>query len=330
MAAYKASSRSTRDLVGHRLRHRVGQQAHHLLGRRRHLGPDRVVVAVRLHADRVDHGVRPATVDQVEQRRRDVVHLARVEGLDAEPLGQRAALGHRVDADHPFRTEVFADPGRELPDRSEAEHGQRAPARGVGVHHRLPRRGQDVGQVQELLVGRAVRDLDRAELGLRHAQIFGLAAGHRSVQRRVTEQRRALALGLDLGRLALGEQAALAHPAVPAGDVERDDDPVADGQVGDVRTDFLDDAHGLVPEDVTGLQVRSEHAVQVQVRPADRGRGHLDDHVVGLLDLRVRNLFDPHVRVALPRQSFHVLLLDIALNRSLRQPPNADETSLTR
>ena len=279
-----------------------------------------MVVTVGLHAHRVDHRVRSAAVDHVQQRRRHFVHLAGVERFDAEPLGQRAPFRHRVDADHPFYAEVFADAGGKLPDRSEAEYGQRAARRSVCVHHRLPRRGQDVGQVQELLVRGAVGDLDRTELGLGHAQVLGLAAGHRAVQRRVTEQGRALALGRDLRRLTLGEQPAGTHPAVPAGDVERDDDPVADGQVGDVRTDLLDDAHGLVTEDVARFQIWTEDAVQVQVRTADRGRGHLDDDVVGLLDPRIRNVYDLHVLVCLPRQGLHnfslVVLCIARWNRS--------------
>ena len=127
-----------------------------------------------------------------------------------------------------------------------------------------------------------VGHLDRTELGLRHPQVLSLAAGHRAVQRGVAEQRGALALGGDLGGLALGEQAALAHPAMPTGDVERNHHPVTDGEVGDVGADLLDHAHRLVAKHVAGLQVGPEHAIEVQVRTADGSRGNPDDRIVAL------------------------------------------------
>ena len=153
------------------------------------------------------------------------------------------------------------------------------PARDLGELHALPRGRQDVGQVEEPLVRVLVGHLDRAELGLRHAQVLGLPAGHRAVQAGVAEQARALALVAHLGGLALGVEAALAHPAVAAGDVERDDDAVAGLDVGDVGADLLDDAHRLVAEDVARGEVGAQDLVEVQVRPADRGRGDLDDRV---------------------------------------------------
>jgi hypothetical protein len=69
-----------------------------------------------------------------------------------------------------------------------------------------------------------------------------------------------------LSGLALGEKPALAHPAVPAGDIKRNHHPVSGPQTGDVRADLLDDPHGLVPENVAGLEERAEHSVQMQVR----------------------------------------------------------------
>jgi hypothetical protein len=53
---------------------------------------------------------------------------------------------------------------------------------------------------------------------------------------------------VDLGRLTLREELPLAHPAVPAGDIEGDHDAVAGLDVGDLGADLLDDAHRLVAE----------------------------------------------------------------------------------
>ena len=66
-----------------------------------------------------------------------VTGLVQADGLDAEPARGGAPFGHRVDADHPLHAEVPGDPRRELPDRSKAEHGQRAVLGHVGVDHCL-------------------------------------------------------------------------------------------------------------------------------------------------------------------------------------------------
>lgn len=50
-----------------------------------------------------------------------------------------------------------------------------------------------------------------------------------------------------------------------AGDLERDDDPVADGHFRHFAADLLDDPHRLVPEDVTLAHEGAERCVQVQV-----------------------------------------------------------------
>ena len=184
-------------------------------------------------------------------------------------------------------------------------HGDGAALLDVGVLHGLPRRGQDVGEVEVALVGHALGHLDRTELGLRHAQVLRLTARHRAVERGVAEQRGALALLADLGGLARGHQPAAAHPAVSAGDVERHDDAVADAKVAGIRPGLDDLTHRLVPEDVARLEERPEHLVEVEVGPADRRRRHLDDHVVGLLDGRVGHGLDADVALALPGQCSH-------------------------
>ena len=86
---------------------------------------------------------------------------------------------------------------------------------------------------------------------------------------------------------------------------ERDHDPVARGDIGDVGPDLFDDPYGLMAQDVARVEERAEHLVEVEVGAADAARGDLDDGVVGLLDDGVGYLFDPHVSLALPCQRFH-------------------------
>ncbi|HEY3752071.1 MAG TPA: alcohol dehydrogenase catalytic domain-containing protein, partial [Pseudonocardiaceae bacterium] len=102
---------------------------------------------------------------------------------------------------------VLGDPGAHLADRPEAEHGDAAALRDIGVGHGLPGGGQDVGQVDETVVGRPLGHLDRAVVAHRHPQVLGLPAGYRPVQRRVAEQGAAGALPRLLGGLALAHEA---------------------------------------------------------------------------------------------------------------------------
>jgi hypothetical protein len=96
-----------------------------------------------------------------------------------------------------------------------------------------------------------------------------------------------------------------AHPAIPAGDVEWDHDSVADAELGDPGADLLDDSHRFVPEHVSGIQIRREHGIEMQVGAAQAGARDADDDVVGLLDGRVRDGVDADVAGALPGKSSH-------------------------
>jgi hypothetical protein len=59
-----------------------------------------------------------------------------------------------------------------------------------------------------------------------------------------------------------------------------------------------------VTEDVARLEVRAEHAVQVQVRTADRCGGDLNYRVGRFLDAGIGYVRDRHVFVPLPGESF--------------------------
>ncbi|OEI68888.1 hypothetical protein Cus16_1377 [Curtobacterium sp. ER1/6] len=286
------------------LRELVGQQPG------RALGEPGDGVAVRLHADRVDDTVRAAPVGQVDQLRHHVV--VEVEHLDAVLRAEVATDLLRVDGEHAV-AQVLADARGELADRAEAEHRERAALGDLGVLHGLPRGRDDVAHEEPLVVSTGVGHLDGAVVGVRHAQVLGLAAGDLAVHLRVPEERGTGAVLLHLGGLALRLEAVLAHPAVPARDVERDDDAVADLEVRDGRADLLDDAHRLVAEDVALVDVRAEDPVQVQVGAADRRGGDPHDRVGRLLDGRVGDGLDGHLLGALPGQCAHVAFLSWSL-----------------
>ena len=268
--------------------------------------------AVRLHADGVEHRVRPAAAGHVADGVAEVVLvLAEVDDLDAAGAHALEPLGHQVDADHAVAL-VLGDPAGEVTDRAQAEDDEGAALGHVRVLHALPGGRQDVGEVGEPVVRRALGQLDVGELGLRHPQVLGLAAGHLAVELGEAEQRRAHALVAHLRRLALRVEVLLAHPAVPAGDLERDGDAVADLQVAALRADLDDLAHVLVAEDVAVAHERGQRLVEVQVGAADVRRRDPDDRVGRGLDERVGHLLDPNVALPVPGHCLHVVPPSIA------------------
>ena len=110
---------------------------------------------VRLHADRVDHGIRAPAGGQVAHRVADVVDLAQVERRTPRARARLQPASTQVDADHLADAAVQGDAARHVADRAQAEHEEGALRLGVGVRDRLPRGRQHVGQVDEPVVGRA-------------------------------------------------------------------------------------------------------------------------------------------------------------------------------
>jgi hypothetical protein len=220
--------------------------------------------AVGLNADRVDHRVRAAPAGQLAQRGGHVVNVVGIQDLDAMLAGHFEPLGHQIHTDDACAA-VPRDARGHLADRAESEDDDAAALGDRRVLYRLPGCGQNVRQKQEPFVGWALWNFDRSELGLRHPQVFRLAARHLAVQLGVAEQRGTHALVLDLGRFALGEQLLLAHPAMPAGDVERDDDPIARSDMGDLGAHLLDDAHRLMAEDVALLEKWPEDLIEMEI-----------------------------------------------------------------
>ena len=258
-----------------------------------------------LHADRVDDSIRSAPLGEVLEHVGDLVDVAHVDHLGAPRAGEVEAVVDEVDRDDAAHPAVQRTAQGELADGAEPEHGEGVVAADVGVVHRLPGRREDVGEVEEALVGQVARQLDGAEVGVRHPDALRLSAGHGAVEARVAEEAGALALRDVLGGLALGEEATLAHPAAAARDVEGHDDAIAGLEGRDVGAHLLDDAHELVTQHVTGLQVGSERPVEVQVGAADRGGGDADDGVGGLLDDGIGYLGHTDVLDAVPGECSH-------------------------
>ena len=260
---------------------------------------------MRLHAHGVDHRVCAATAGAVPDRLGHVVDLVPVQGLDSVPARHLDPVPYEVHPDYLVHALMPRDPAGHLPDRAEPENGERPALRRVGVSHRLPCRGQDIREEHEALVRRRLGHLDRAKVGLRHAQVLGLPARHLAVELRVAEQGGALLPVPHLGGLALGVELVVAHPAASAGDVERHDHAVSGRDVADFAAHLLHDAHRLMAEDVPLVDERAEYLIEVKVGPADARGGDPYDRVGRLFDFRVRDGVDADVTLAMPGHCLH-------------------------
>src|SRR5690606_747602 len=145
---------------------------------------------------------------------------------------------------------VHADARHELADGTEPEHGERASFRDIRVLHALPRGGQDVAEIQVTIVGEVRSHTNMVVISQRYPQILRLPTRHLAVELRVAEEGCTAAVLAHLGGLALRLQSLAAHETVAARDRERNDDAVADSQLGDIGADLYNDAHRLVSEDV--------------------------------------------------------------------------------
>jgi len=149
-----------------------------------------------------------------------------------------------------------------------APDGDRVAGLDAAVLRRHVAGGEDVGQEQHLLVGQAIGDFDRTDVGERYTGVLSLPPGVAAVQVRVAVDRRgrvAVSLfGQQRVRVGVVAQAPLAVPAViavAAADGEGDDHAVADLEVLDLATKLHDDTHELVAQDITLLHRRDKAVV---------------------------------------------------------------------
>ena len=263
-------------------------------------------VAGRLAADRVDAAIGTALVGPLHQFVVDV-GFGEIDRLGAAGFRHRQPLGHLVDCDHAAGAQQQRRADRELADGPAAPDRHGIPGLDLGIDGGHVAGREDVRKKERLLIGHAVRNLDRTDVRHRHPEILGLAAGIAAEHVAETEQpggrlphRLGRHLGIGVGAVAARKQPLLAEPALSAADGEGNDHPVADLEVGDLGSELDHLAHVLVAEDVAALHGRLVSVEQMKVRAADRTRGDLDDRVAGVLDLRIRNRVDPDVAFSVP------------------------------
>ena len=150
---------------------------------------------------------------------------------------------------------------------------------------------EDIREEQDLLVAESLRHLDRADVGIGHAEVFGLAAGiaaqHVGIAEQAGRRMPPELLGhlvIGVGALAAGEKALFAEEAFAAGDRKRHYDAVANLELLVFGSDFDDFAHGLMAENVALFHRGHDAVEQMQVRTADGAGRNFDDGVAAMLE----------------------------------------------
>src|SRR5438309_11501563 len=96
----------------------------------------------------------------------------------------------------------------------------------------------------------------------------------------------------------MARQSIMAKKAAAARNRKWDDDAIAFLQILHSGTRFFDYPHELVPEHHV-LLLWYDSIVNVQIRPADRGRGQPQDNVLRILDPRTVRIVDSHFRATM-------------------------------
>ena len=140
-------------------------------------------------ADGIDAGVRAAAVGQLLDAIIDVF-LLEIERQGAGSLRKREPLRHGIDGDDAFCPEQKRALDCELTDRTATPDRDGLTTLQIAEVRGHVAGWEDVGKKQHLFVAEAFGDLDRSNVRIRYAQIFGLSAGEPSQHMRIAEQAR--------------------------------------------------------------------------------------------------------------------------------------------
>ena len=243
----------------------------------------------------LEGNVGATAIDHLLQLRDDALGAAELGEVDGLDLGiallNEVQTPVLVDHDNALSTLHQGEIGAHLADGSCAPDGDDVALVDTSVDDTVPAGADHVGEVQSLLIGNIVGELEEVDVAVRHASVLRLTASETTREVRVSKHARGPAAvhgvldGVAVGALALRRQLLLAVEALAASDLEAGDDAVALLQVLDARTHLIDDTAELVAQDVALLQLDDGAMVQVQVAAADGAAGDLEDHVAVLEDL---------------------------------------------
>src|SRR5690606_34035155 len=206
-----------------------------------------------------------------------------VDGDGAASARHGQPLGHVVDTDHLPGAHHHRATNGELTHRPGTPDGHGVGGLDIALRRGLPAGRQDVAEKQHLLVGHAVGDHHRADVGVGHADVFGLAARVAAGEVGVAVEPGSGVAEQFVGDVLVAgatfahrEVAAPTLVALAADDGEGHHHAVADLELLVRRADLHDLAHELVAHDVAVFHAGHEAVVEMQVRAADRAGTDLD------------------------------------------------------
>ena len=142
---------------------------------------------MRFEPDGIDAFLRPLAAGQVVQTLDDAL-LLEIDCDGAAGARHAEPLGEPIDRNDLLRAEQDGAADRHLADRAGAPDGHGVSRFDVTLDRRLPSGRENVAEEQHLLVLDTVRDLDRRDIGVGNADIFGLAAGITARQVRIAKE----------------------------------------------------------------------------------------------------------------------------------------------
>src|SRR5579884_290005 len=235
----------------------------------------------------------------------DRISFAEVNGNGSNILRLLEALRHAVNhVDFGSATNKTTIGGHQA-NRSRAEDRHRFARRDLRQFRAVVPCGEDIGQQGKILfVLGPLWQLEGIKVCIRHAQVLGLTTGVRP--HRYIPIGPASETGIDSE--AEAGKAAFTILTKAASNVEWHYHTISLAQGGNAGANFLDDPHVFVSKDDSRLRGGSAF-IHMQIRTTDAGGGNTNNHIVGMLNLRVGYLFDSYLKRFLVHNSSHGILL---------------------
>src|SRR5919202_3931144 len=265
-----------------------------------------------LHPNSIDRRVGPASAGHLLECVADA-SLFVVDDLSPTLLlGHPEPLRDAVDGDNALGAEQVGALDRELPHRTAAPHCDHIARLNVARLGSHVAGRENVGEKQDLLVGEAVRNLDRPYIGKGHAGILGLPARVAADEVGVAEDAAGRIAPELFGQGSIRVRVITERPKSPfaeetvaACDRKGHNHTVTLPQILHLTPKLDDLAHELVAEDITFLHRRDIAIVEMEIGAANGGRRDFDNGIARVENLRIGDCLDPHIGDAVPADSFH-------------------------
>src|SRR5690606_28039710 len=259
-----------------------------------------------IHAHGGNGPVYPDATGQALQGSDGILSIE-IDDLGALAAGQVQAAGQVIDGKYPGGAHQPRTGDGELVHRAAAEHGDGITGADLRHFRAEVAGGEDIREQDRLVVGDGVGNLDQADIGVGNTGLFRLQAIEAATGFRPAEKGGAGLGAVRVGAIALGVIAGPAVGAVATGNGGGDDHPVAHLQVAHIGAQGFDDADALVPEDSAWAHTADAATDKMQVGTADGRGGQADNGIGGLMQYRIRYLFQAYVTDIVKNDGFHPL-----------------------